>query len=310
MRRALLVLVLGLACATAAPVRRPSPLPLAPVDGKRPVVGLVLGGGGARGLAHVGVLRVFEEAGIPVELVVGSSVGSLIGAFYAGGANSHDLEAIGRGLGRSDIFDFGVAPALFGAGLASGGRLEALVREGVAERRIERLRIPFAAVATDLDTGEPVVLRTGDVGQAVRASSAIPGVFEPVRIDGRLLVDGGVVLNLPVRVARAMGADVVIAVDVTVLGAPERPPRNFVEVILRAVNIVVHGEVEHARRDADVLISPEVGEIGFIDFDLTHKVEAMAAGALAAGAALPRIRQALERWTPPPEPPRALAQEP
>jgi NTE family protein len=157
------------------------------------------------------------------------------------------------------------------------------------------LRIPCAAVATDLDTGEPVVLRAGDVARAVRASSAIPGVFEPVSIDGRLLVDGGVARNLPVEVARALGADVVVAVDLTAIEGPARPS-NFVEVILRAVNIVVHDEVEAARRQADVLLAPAVGEVGFIDFD--RKDEAIAAGIEAARAALPRIRAAIDGWRP------------
>jgi NTE family protein len=306
MRRTLLVLVLCAACRTAAPPRPLPALAPAPVDGKPPLVGLVLGGGGARGFAHVGVLRVLEEAGIPVELIVGTSVGSLIGAFYAGPTNSHELERIARRLDRGDIFDFGIAPALFGTGLASGERLERFVREHAAVDRIERLRIPYAAIATDLDTGEAVVLRSGDLARAVRASSAIPGVFQPVRIDGRLLVDGGVALNLPVRVARAMGADVVIAVDVTAIDAAERPPGNFVEVILRAVNIIVHADVEEARRDADVLIAPDVGAVGFIEFD--RKREAIAAGAAAATAALPRIREAVEHWAP--RAPRRGAGEP
>jgi NTE family protein len=296
MRRVLLVVALCVACRTAAPPAARPELSPAPVDGKPPVVGLVLGGGGARGFAHVGVLRVLEQNGVPVELIVGTSVGSLVGAFYAGDTDSRELERVARTLERRDLFDFGIAPALFGTGLASGDRLERFVREHATSERIEGLRIPYAAVATDLDSGQVVVLRSGDLARAVRASSAIPGVFQPVEIDGRLLVDGGVAQNLPVRVARSMGADIVIAVDVTAIGAADRPPRNFVEVILRAVNIVVHREVADARRDADVLITPEVGPIGFIDFD--RKVEAMAGGIAAATAAMPRIRRALEEWRP------------
>jgi NTE family protein len=291
-----LALVL-LACRTVTPPPIPD-VPPAPVDGRPPLVALVLGGGGARGFAHVGVIRVLEDAGIPIELIVGSSVGSLIGAFYAGPTNSYALERTARGLERDDIFDFGLAPALFGTGLASGDRLEEFVREHLGVERIEGLRIPYAAIATDLDTGETVVLRSGDIARAVRASSAIPGVFEPVRVDDRLLVDGAVSRNLPVQIARDMGADVVIAVDVTAIDTKALPPANFVEVILRAVNIVVHSEVEAARRDADVLLTPEVGQVGFIDFD--RKGEAIAAGIEAARAALPAIRAAVERWGEPP----------
>jgi NTE family protein len=280
------------ACRATAPVPA-HPGPPAPADDLPPRVALVLGGGGARGFAHVGVIRVLEDAGVPVELVVGTSVGSLVGALYAGNTNAREMERLARGLDRGDFFDFSLAPALFGTGLASGERLERFVRERAGVERIEELRIPYAAVATDLETGEAVVLRAGDLARSVRASSAIPGVFEPVPIDGRLLVDGAVARNLPVKVARELGADVVIAVDVTAIEGAARPS-NFVEVILRAVNIVVHAEVEEARRDADVLVAPAVGEVGFIDFD--RKDHAIAAGVLAARAALPAIRAAVEGW--------------
>jgi NTE family protein len=290
---ALLVFVALAACRTAAPPPIPD-VPPAPSDDVPPRVALVLGGGGARGFAYVGVIRVLEEARIPVELIVGSSVGSLVGALYARrGTNSYALERIARSLRREDFFDFALAPALFGTGLATGDRLERFVRAHVPGR-IEDLRVPFAAVATDLDTGRVVVLREGDVARAVRASCAIPGVFEPVSLGGQMLVDGGVALNLPVSVARELGADVVVAADVTTLAAAAPRPRNFVEVILRAVNIVVHEEFERAREDADVFVAPEVGDVGFVDFD--KKDEAIASGEAAARAALPRIREAIAAW--------------
>ncbi|HEY6100150.1 MAG TPA: patatin-like phospholipase family protein, partial [Anaeromyxobacter sp.] len=235
---------------------------------------------------------VLEEARIPVELIVGTSVGSLVGAIYADGRNRFELEQLARALDRDDFFDFGVAPALFGTGLASGDRLEGWVRDHLRARRIEDLRIPYAAVATDLDTGAAVVLRAGDLARAVRASCAVPGVFQPVVQESRLLVDGGVVSNLPVREARALGADVVIAVDVSALAGKARP-KNFVEVILRAVNILANEGVEQAAREADVLVSPAVGELGLMDFGAKGK--AIAAGQLAAREALPRIREALAR---------------
>jgi len=256
---------------------------------------VVLGGGGARGFAHVGVIRVLEDAGVPIELIVGTSVGSLVGAFYAGHMNSYELGRLARGLDRDDFFDFSLAPALFGSGLASGDRLERFVRDRIGVERIEQLRIPYAAVATDLGNGEAVVIRSGDVARAVRASSATPGIFEPVERDGRLLVDGGLTRNLPVQIARDLGANVVIAVDVSAIPGEARPS-NFVEVFLRAVNIVVHAEVEQARRDADVLLMPAVGDVGFIEFD--RKAEAIAAGIEAARAGLPRIREAVEHWHP------------
>jgi len=302
MRRALpLALPLAFTLTLAAcRMVSPAPLPLAPRAGpgaRPPRVGLVLGGGGARGFAHVGVIRALEEAGVPVALVVGTSVGSVVGALYASDPDAQRLERTTRGLGLDDFFDFTLAPLHSGSalGLASGERLERFMLARIGATPIERLRIPFAAVATDLETGEAVVLRSGGVARAVRASCAIPGVFEPVEQGGRLLVDGGVARNLPVRIARELGADVVIAVDVGAPAAGSRP-RNFVEVFLRAVSLAANAEVDAARREADVLLTPDVGAIGLLEFD--RKGEAVAAGAAAARAALPRIREAMEGWSP------------
>jgi NTE family protein len=287
----------GIACRHAAPPLPPEELsaPQAPHGGPGPRVALVLGGGAARGFAHVGVLAVLEEARVPVDLIVGTSVGSLVGAIYADGKNRFELERLTRDLERSDFFDFGLGAALFGTGLATGERVERFVRTHVAAARIEDLRIRFVAIATDLDTGEVVLLDRGDVARAVRASSAIPGVFEPVIIDGRTLVDGGVVENLPVHAARLLGVDVVIAVDVTALSGSAKP-KNFVEVILRSVNILTNGEVAEAAREADVVLSPQVGALGLMDFDEAAKTAGIAAGEAAARAAMPRIRDAIDRW--------------
>jgi NTE family protein len=270
-------------------------LPQAPRDDRAPRVALVLGGGAARGLAHVGVLRVLEDAGIPVELVVGTSVGSLVGALYADGHNARALEHLARDLDRGDFFDFGLAPALFGTGLARGARLERWVRDHLRAGRVEDLAIRYAAVATDLDDGSAVVLARGDVARAVRASSAIPGVFEPVELDGRLLVDGGVVANLPVTVARQLGADVVIAVDVTEVSGKAKPS-SFVEVLLRAVTILTHEGVEQSALASDVLVAPAVGDVDLLDFDAKDRT--IAAGVAAAREKLPEIRRVVEGWAP------------
>jgi len=283
---------LALACRGTAPVSLPAARPQAPRDGLPPKVALVLGGGAARGFAHVGVLRVFEEEGIPVELIVGTSVGSLVGAMYADGKDSHQLERIAVALDRDDFFDFSAGRAVFGTGLAKGERLARFVERHVSRRRIEELPIPFAAIATDLDTGERVVLTEGSVVEAVRASCAIPGIFEPIRARGRLLVDGGVVANLPVAVARELGADVVIAVDVTAV-AGRAAPESFVDVLFRAINILVHEDTAEAARLADVVIIPAIGEIALLEFD--EKDRARAAGIAATRAALPAIREALAR---------------
>ncbi len=280
------------ACRTTAPAPLPD-VPPAPLDDRPPRVALVLGGGGARGFAHVGVIRVLEDARVPIELIVGTSVGSLVGAIYAGQPNSFALERMARDLDRGDFFDFSLAPALFGEGLATGDRLERFVRDRLSASTFEALRVPVAAVATDLDTGERVVLQHGDVARAVRASCAIPGVLEPVRHEGRLLVDGGVVRNLPVDVARQLGADVVIAVDLAAL-EPSARPHNFVEVIFRVVNLLTRAEADELDGLADVTLVPAVADVAFIDFD--RKDAAIAAGVAAARAALPRIREVLTAW--------------
>ena len=172
---------------------------------QRPKIALVLGGGAARGFAHVGVIRALEQEQIPIDMIIGTSVGSLIGAVYASDANSFELEWTAFKLEQSDIFDYGIISAVTGMGLAKGDRLEKFVKSKVNHENIEQLKIPFAAVATDLNRGTRVVLRHGSIAKAVRASSAIPGVFQPVNHQGKLLVDGGVVDNIPISTAKGNG---------------------------------------------------------------------------------------------------------
>jgi NTE family protein len=301
-RAAALVLLGGLAALTACrSVPPPVPPPPAPPPvvappqppPPKPRVALVLGGGAARGFAHVGVVRALEQERVPVDLIVGTSVGSLIGALYAAEVNSFELEWTAFQLEKDDLLDYGVVTAVLGMGLARGDRLEQFVNSRVKSASIENLAIPFAAVATDLNWGTEVVIDRGPVARAVRASSAVPGIFQPVQHMGKLLVDGGVVNNVPVSVARARGADVVIAVDV---GEDVGNTRitNLVDVMLQATNIMFARNVEHARRDADVLIAPRVGDVAMLDF--SQKKRCMVAGIEAGRAAAPAIRAAIERW--------------
>ena len=285
------------ACRTTAPTAAaavPSQ-PVAPpaVVVPEPRIALVLGGGAARGFAHVGVIRVLEQERIPVDLVVGTSVGSLIGALYAGERSSFELEWAAFQLKQEDLFDFGVWNAVAGMGLAKGDKLEAFVKGKVKQQNIEQLPLEFSAVATDLNWGKRVVLDKGSVARAVRASSAIPGVFEPVGHDGKLLVDGGVVDNIPVDVAREKGADLVIAVDISE-DVGNVNIKNLVDVLLQATNIMFAVNVANQRGAADVLVSPKVGGIGMLDF--TQRKQAMDAGIVAAREAMPRIRDAVARW--------------
>lgn len=293
-----MVASLGLlsACETAVPVTVPlaivTPMPQGPPP--KPRIALVLGGGAARGFAHVGVIRALEQEKIPLDLVVGTSVGSLIGAIYAADLNSFELEWTAFQLEKDDLFDYGVMNAVSGMSLAKGDKLEEWVKGHIKTPNIENMKLPFAAVATDLNWGQKVVLDRGSVARAVRASSAIPGVFQPVQHQGKFLVDGGVVDNIPISVAKAKGADIVIAVDISGnLGNPNIT--NLLGVTLQAMNIMFALNVEHSKRDADVLITPAgIGDVAMLDF--TQKKRCMQAGIEATQKAMPAIRKTIAVW--------------
>lgn len=256
-----------------------------------PKIGLVLGGGAARGFAHVGVIRILEQEKIPIDLIVGTSVGSLIGALYADKGSSFDLELIAFKIEKEDIFDYSVFTSTTGP--VRGERLEKFIREKVSFENIEDLPIPFAAVATNLNTGEPVVLDRGPVGLAVRASSSIPGVFIPVQMGSQTLVDGGVVNNVPVEVARSMGADLVIAVNIG-KDVVNWNTDNIVEITLQAVNIMSNEISAFKMQDADVLIEPTVGSVRMMDF--SKKEFTIRAGMAAGREAVPEIRRLISEW--------------
>lgn len=253
-----------------------------------PRVALVLGGGAARGFAHVGVIRILEQEKIPIHLIVGTSVGSIIGALYAARPHSPNLESIALELERDDLLDYSFLTLK--KGLIIGDRLERFVSQKVTVSRIEDLAVPFAAVATDIRTGERVVLNRGPLAPAVHASCALPGIFQPVELDGRLLVDGGVLESLPVPTAKSLGADVTIAVDVGTR-VKNIQAADIVTVMIQALSI---SGAEMRRRhalEADVLIRPDVN--GVSAFDFTQKHRCVESGAAAAREALPRIREVL-----------------
>ena len=263
------------------------PRPVLP-ERKAPRVGLVLGGGAARGFAHVGVIRVLEREKIPIDLIVGTSVGSLVGAIYADKKNSFELEWTAFSLEEKDLFDYTfISPT---QGFVRGERIEEFVLKKVSARELQQLKIPLTVVATDIQSGEMAILQTGSVARAVRASSAIPGIFIPVRYQGRLLVDGGVLNNVPVDVARKLGADVVIAVN---LGGGKKAAQvnNIFDAIVQSLHLMAIESTAARLREADVVIEPAVSNIGLIDF--SRKKELLTLGIQAAEQALPRIREKL-----------------
>ncbi|HEX9443895.1 MAG TPA: patatin-like phospholipase family protein [Candidatus Binatia bacterium] len=255
---------------------------------RQPKVALVLGGGAARGFAHVGVIRVLDRQKIPIHMIVGANTGGLIGALYADRKSASELERLALTLEERDLFDYNfITPT---QGFARGERLEDFVLKQFTTKDIERLTIPFAAVATDLEKGEAVALETGSIARALRASNAIPGIFGPVSHQGRLLVDGGVLDSVPVDVARRLGADIVIAVDLSD-GTPAGQANNIFDTIAQSLFLAARQGAEARLKQADVVIRPKLGSAGLIDF--TRKKELLARGMEAAEQALPAIRAKL-----------------
>ncbi|AKC72217.1 hypothetical protein MB84_07675 [Pandoraea oxalativorans] len=291
-------------------------------DPGRPSVGLVLSGGGARGYAHLGVLKVLEDNRIPVDCVAATSMGAVVGGLYASGLSATDMRARLEHVNLADVafditdrsdlpqsqrederyyvdsFSLGFGPNGFQlpSGLVHGNRLQALLQEWTpnvgGSVSFDKLPVPFRAIAADLQTGQMVVLDHGSLPQAIRASMALPGLFSPVDVNGRTLVDGGIVSNLPIETARAMGADVVIAVDI---GSPLRPLNALsspADVFQQMVGILIRQNVARQReqlRSTDVLIQPDLGRLTFTDFE--NAPQGIAAGEAAARAALPQLQR-------------------
>jgi NTE family protein len=257
----------------------------------RPVIGVALGGGFARGIAHLGVLRVFEENAIPIDLLAGTSIGALVGAAYAGGATLDELERQGM---LTHFRDFG-RWTISRMGMATNERLEGFLRRFTNVQTFEEMKITFGIVATDLVTGQTVCFTKGAVGPPLRASCAYPGLFIPVEHEGRMLVDGFLTEHVPTESLRHMGADVVIAVHLDP-GQPDQKPKNTIEVIGRSFSIIQEQMPPRWLRYADVILEPVVKNIHWDDFQKTP--ELVAAGVDAARAALPEIKMVLKRPLP------------
>jgi NTE family protein len=265
----------------------------APRGTRRPRVGVALAGGFARGIAHIGVLRVLREAGIPVDVVAGTSVGALIGAAYCSGAPLEHMERIARG---TKFADFGRwTPSWLG--LATNLRMERFLSRFTPVERFEQLKKPLAIATTDINLGITVYYWGGPIGPALRASCAYPGLFVPVKFDGRTLVDGFLTALVPIEGAFLLGAEVVIAVYLEAGGMEE--PRTFTEILSRSFTIIQRHADNQWRQHADVIIEPDVTPFAWDDFTKTSQM--IRAGEEAALKALPSIRAALEAKTVPTE---------
>ena len=258
-----------------------------------PCVGLALGGGAVRGIAHIGVLKVLEEEGIPVGCVAGTSVGSLIGAAFCAGWSWREILERARSVTWSDI----VSPTLPWKGLMRIGRLQRLLENTFGDLNLEDLHIPLSVVTVDITKGEQVVLCQGSVARAVRASCSIPGIFEPLVEDGRSLVDGGLVNSIPADVARQMGAGVVIGVDLN----PDRrhldPPQNVFGVLSYAWHILLNNGANQIFAEADIIVAPRVGSISYWSLGKTDKLVALGESAMRSEIGRLKERLSAERET-------------
>ena len=280
------------ACTTVKPpevVVQPE-VPQVPAPRKAPKLGLALGGGAARGFAHIGVIQVLEENGIKPDLVVGTSAGSLVAAFYASGKTGAQLQWLADTMDESQLTDWTIP--FMSRGMLRGEALGRYVNSQLNGAKIEDLKMPLGIVATDLQTGDGILFRRGDIATAVRASSAVPSVFEPVRIGNKDYVDGGLVSPVPVRYARQMGADIVIAVDIS--SRPEdAKTTDMLKVLLQTFSIMGKSISQLEMAQAEVVVRPALPDVGSAEF--TARQKSIEAGRAAMKMALPALKAALAK---------------
>ena len=284
-----------LAACQSTPVSPTQPVASTPAVAEAPArkikIGLALGGGAARGFAHIGVIKALEAQGIYPDIVVGTSAGSVVGALYAAGNNGFQLQKMAFDMDEASISDW--AMPLFGksSGVLKGEALQTWINKAVGNQPMEKLKIPFGAVASDLKNGQPILFQRGNTGMAVRASSSVPGVFQPVNINGHTYVDGGLVAPVPVRFAREMGADFIIAVNISTQ-ADAQATTSSLEVIMQTFSIMGQRINQFELKDADVVIQPALGKMASNDFN--GRNQAILAGEQAVAALMPQIKQKLE----------------
>jgi NTE family protein len=294
-----LILLAGCASTNKAP---PTDMPVTPVTpppqaqvsapATRPIrIGLALGGGAARGFAHIGVIKALEAQGIVPDIVVGTSAGSVVGAMYAAGNNGFKLNRMALDMDEAAMSDWAIPLFAKSSGVLKGEAIQRYVNRAVRNMPIEKFPMAFGAVATDLNTGKPILFQRGNAGMAVRASSSVPGVFQPVKIGEHSYVDGGLVAPVPVRYAREMGADFVIAVNIS--AEPDaQPATSSLDVVLQTFAIMGQTINRLEMKDADVVITPSLGAMKGNDFNGRNL--AILAGEQATAAVLPDLRAKLK----------------
>ncbi len=267
-------------------------------DKNFPKIGIALGSGGAKGLAHIGVLKAFEKEDFDIDFIAGSSIGSLIGAYYAAHPDLKKLEDLVLSFNRRKGFSL-FDPALRG-GLLKGNKIENFIADLLDGASFETLRIPYSAIATDIKSAEEVIIKDGDLVKAIRASISVPPVFQPINYKKKLLADGGLSDPVPVEVVRKMGADIVIAVNVEsgYFYEPVEKIPSLLGIPMHSVNILRHNLTFHSLKAADIVISPQTPYAGLIGWDYffnsKKSQEMIDAGEIAAKKALPEIRKLIE----------------
>jgi NTE family protein len=267
-----------------------APVAVAPVP-RKIKIGLALGGGAARGFAHIGVIKALEAQGIVPDIVVGTSAGSVVGALYAAGHSPATLQKMAHDMDEAAISDW--AMPLFGksSGVLKGEALQSYVNKTVNFRPIEKLKMSFGAVATDLKNGQPILFQRGNTGMAVRASSSVPGVFQPVVIGSHTYVDGGLVAPVPVKFTRDMGADFIIAVNISTQTEAQAAISSL-EVIMQTFAIMGQRINQYELREADIVIQPPLGKMAGNDFG--NRSKAILAGERATNAVMAQIKSKLK----------------
>jgi len=284
----LLAMMFALTGCSTTPATTPAPSAATPPKAK-PVIALALGGGAAKGFAHIGVIKALEAQGIIPDMVIGTSAGSLVGALYASGKSGFELQEMAIPFDKWQFIDWGMP----NRGLMKGDALTRFVNSAVGGRPIEKLPKKFGAVATDLQSGEPIVFRSGDAGLAVLASSSVPLAFQPVSIRGRQYVDGGLTSPVPVKLAYDMGANFVIGVDIS-----DKPANGSINSTMDVAfqTLAIMGQMirRYEKPVADVMIRPDISRLGSVDFDNRH--QAILEGERAAGIQMAGLKEKLARF--------------